>query len=87
MLRFGPQSQPPVFQYRIIGAHMEGRLEEIVRVDLSRMPRARTPSMGGCDVGGRRLGIGILPSRLFADSGKVFIGGLVAQGHVWDGFL
>ena len=51
------------------------------------MPRARTSSMGGCDVGGRRSGIGILPSRLFADSGKVFIGGLVAQRHVWDGFL
>jgi len=66
---------------------MEGRLEEIVRVDLSRMPRARTSSMGGCDVGNRRSGIGIPPSRLFADSGKVFIGGLVAQRHVWDGFL
>ena len=66
---------------------MEGRLEEIVRMHLSCMPRARTSSMGGCDVGGCRSGIGILPSRLFADSGKVFIGGLAAQRHVWDGFL
>jgi hypothetical protein len=48
------------------------------------MPQARISSMGGCDVGGRRSGIGIPPSRLF---GKVFIRGLVAQRHVWDGFL
>jgi hypothetical protein len=34
-LRFGPQPQPPVFQYRIIGAHIEGRLEEIVWMDVS----------------------------------------------------
>jgi hypothetical protein len=51
------------------------------------MPWVRTSSMGGCVVGCRRSGIGILPSRLFADSGKVFIGRLVAQRHVWDGLL
>jgi hypothetical protein len=32
--RFSPQSQPPVFKDRVVGAHVQRSLEEVVRMDL-----------------------------------------------------